>query len=103
MKKIRNLNDLHQEKQLLELKSQALKKQIVQEAMDTIDATKNQVLNSLGKVSTWAQVGLAGLAIYKGVSGKGNNQDAMAFSDKEEHKISDWLEIASDVAKIMES
>lgn len=130
--KINSLAALKQEKKKLEILEQAIRTEIVRSSNAAIDKTKSEFSSTVGSTTNWVQLGLAGYSLYNSLSNKdqtdqvvdrivggvnhtvdnmvgavqgvGDAVDKMAdrIPRPQQGSISDWLEIASDVAKFIE-
>lgn len=131
-KKINSLADLEQEKKKLEILEGAIRSEIARSSNAAVSKTKDQFNSTIGSTSNWVQLGLAGYSFYNSlnspsqtaqvvdkIAGSVNNSvnsmvdavenvgsavDKMAdrIPGSQKGSISDWLEIASDVAKFIE-
>lgn len=103
---INSLKALKQEQLRLQVMEKALKNEIIRESTAMVDRVKGDIYHQIGKTSDVVQLGLAGVALYQNLSHpKANHQvDQTVNSDVANPQIgvSNWLEIATDVVKIIE-
>lgn len=104
---INSLKELKQEQLRLQVMEKALRNEIIRESTAVVDRVKGDIYRQIGKTSDVVQLGLAGVALYQNLSQpKAHHQvDSTAKSDQSSTQmgVSNWLEIASDVVKIIEN
>ncbi|GAB5555709.1 MAG: hypothetical protein Sapg2KO_53000 [Saprospiraceae bacterium] len=107
-KPINSLKDLKLEQMRLQLMEKALKNEILRESTAMVDRVKGDIYRQIGKTSDLVQLGLAGISLYQTLSNpKANHQADQTPNSGEvsnpQMGVSNWLEIATDVVKVIES
>lgn len=105
-KSISSLKELQQEQLRLQVMEKALKQEIIRESTSMVDRVKADIYYQIGKTSDIIQLGLAGVALYQKLSQpKSEHQSDLATASEATEAqmgVSNWLEIAADVAKVLE-
>ena len=105
-KSINSLKDLKQEQLRLKAMEKVLKQELTRTSASMVDRVKSDVYYHIGRTSDLVQLGLAGVALYQNLrQPKSEHQsDSAAPGEATQNQmgVSNWLEIAADVAKVLE-
>jgi hypothetical protein len=104
-KRINSLQELQAEQLRLKVMEKAIKTEIIRNSTQMVDDAKAQVLGGITKTSSLIQLGLAGLSLYQNLSTPSGepSADTTEPNAPATMNVSNWLEIATDVVKIMEN
>lgn len=98
-----NLADLRAERKKLQLKEEALKQILVNQTQSAISQSKQQIVDRINQFNSWGQLGLSALAIYQTFARTDQSEQSIpAAASSDYGQLSDWLSLASDVAKVVE-